>query len=124
MMLTLVLILLALVVAMLLCRGWTISRDELVVRARHGLLSRELRRKVVCVAHRAPSGALSFPEPREIRTRVLRLAGLPVWHEVSSVALPSGIEGRISAVRAKEFDHFFSSEFRISQATRFLLTLA
>jgi len=124
MMLTLVLILPAVIVSILLCRGWAISRDERVVSSRQGLVSRELRRRVVCVAHRDPSGALSYPEPREVRTRVLRLAGLPVWQRVSSVALPSGTEGRIGTVRAKEFDHFFSNEFRVSQAARFQLTLA
>lgn len=101
-----------------------VARDERVRHRRHGLVCRELRRRAQLVAHRDAAGNLSFPEPRETRTLVTRVAGLPVWREVSSIALPPEVEATIDAVRAADFDSGFDERFRAAPSTRFELTLA
>ena len=100
------------------------ARDQRVRCEQHGLVSIELRRRAHLVAHRDSSGGLSFPEPRETRTLVLRVAGLPVWRRVASIGLPRAVEDTIHHVSAHDFDASFSSQFRAGEASHFELPLA
>jgi hypothetical protein len=105
-----------------LCRA--VARDELVSRAGSAWLCRELRRQAHMVQHHDAWGNLSFPQPRETRTLVIKLAGVPVWREVSSVALPHRVEATIDHVTASDFDARFADRFRLVRSTGFELTLA
>jgi hypothetical protein len=103
-----------------------LARDELVRRRRRGIVTTELRRRVGLVTHPDATGAMSFPEPRETRCLVLRVAGLPVWREVASVGLPAEIDCSLAALRAADFDAGFDERFRLAQPPRlrFLLRRA
>jgi len=97
-----------------------VARHE-VIYFRSGVLTTELRRKVHLVPHADGMGGLTFPKPRETRTLVHGVAGLPVWHEVQSVGLPPQVEVTINTVTAHEFDAHFSSRFRRDEAVRFAI---
>jgi hypothetical protein len=94
-----------------------VERHEAIYSTTSGVLTTELRRKVHLVAHADGMGGLTFPKPRETRTLVHGVAGLPVWHEVQSVGLPQRVERTINSVTAQEFDAHFSRRFRWKEAS-------
>lgn len=89
------------------CRfaGW-----EPLWRFRSGPITVELRRhaRLARLAH----DSLEYPQPREFRVVTMRLGGIPVWSQESTVSLPAQADARIDSVAAAEFDHLFDSHFR------------
>lgn len=79
-------------------------------RLAYGPFSVELRRRAMLT--KAHDDSLAFPQPRERRTLMMRLAGVPVWSFHSMVGLPPEVDARIDSVSAGEFDHLFSARFR------------
>ncbi len=86
---------------------------ELVWRETEGLARIELRRVTEMRSHVDGGGGVSFPEPTETRSLTWLCCELPLWSKTESIGLPSGSEGRISEVRAEEFDPHFTADFRI-----------
>ena len=90
-----------------------------VVAARHtrlrrsgpGLWSVELRRRA-CVCS-MPRDLQDYPQPREFRILVWRLAGCPLWWRGSVVGLPLHCDATVDTLEAHRFDHLFSGPFRL-----------
>ena len=92
-----------------LCR--TLVHFELVRRSgATRWLSVELRRRaMVC---KAPGDLQEFPQPREFRMLVLRLAGLALCARTQVVGLPRHFDSGLHLLRAEDFDAQFSGSFR------------
>lgn len=71
----------------------------------------ELRRRA-CVCS-VPNDLQAFPQPREFRIRVWRLAGLPLWWRGCFVSLPVHCDATVGQLDAQQFDHLFSGPFRL-----------
>ena len=72
----------------------------------------ELRRKArVCSL---PGDLQAYPQPREFRIRVWRLAGVPVWWRGCFVSLPLHCDALIDQLDAGNFDHLFSGVYRFA----------
>ncbi|MBP7668191.1 MAG: hypothetical protein KA774_15190 [Burkholderiaceae bacterium] len=96
-------------------RAWLLQR----LAGRHALLRRsgnrwwteELRRRA-CVCS-VPNDLQAYPQPREFRIRVWRLAGVPVWWHGCFVSLPVHCDATVAQLDAQQFDHLFSGPFRL-----------
>lgn len=53
----------------------------------------------------------TFPQPRERRLVVWRLAGLPLWTTQAVIALPLHMDAQIDHIDATTFDHHFCGHF-------------
>ena len=72
----------------------------------------ELRRKAqVCSV---PGDLQAYPQPREFRIRVWRLAGMAVWWHGCFVSLPVQCDALIDRLDAGNFDHLFSGAYRFA----------
>ncbi len=97
------------------------SRSLLLQRmaARHAWLrtrgagwwTEELRRRA-CVCS-VPNDLQPYPQPREFRIRVWRLAGVPVWWRGCFVSLPVHCDATVAQLDGQQFDHLFSAPFRL-----------
>jgi hypothetical protein len=94
------------------CAYFTLLKQARVWRATQGPFSVELRR--LCSMTRSHADSMAFPQPREMRTLTVRLAGVPIWAARSTIGLPLSVDARIDSVKASEFDALFDSEFRQS----------
>jgi hypothetical protein len=74
----------------------------------------ELRR-LACVCS-VPHDLQAFPQPREFRIRVWRLAGVPVWCRSCFVSLPVHCDATVGQLDAQQFDHLFRGAFRLQPA--------
>ncbi len=89
--------------------------------ARHAWLHRsgpgwwtvELRRRA-CVCS-LPNDLQPYPQPREFRIRVWRLAGLPLWWRGCFVSLPVHCDALVDQIDAQQFDPLFSNPYRLQQ---------
>ncbi|MDH4391917.1 MAG: hypothetical protein QE285_10920 [Aquabacterium sp.] len=96
-------------------RTWMLQR----LAARHALLHAtgggwwtvELRRRA-CVCS-VPNDLQAYPQPREFRIRVWRLAGVPLWWRGCFVSLPVFCDATVDKLDAGQFDHLFSGPFRL-----------
>jgi len=96
-------------------RTWLLQR----LAGRHALLRTagaagwtvELRRRA-CVCS-VPNDLQAYPQPREFRIRVWRLAGMPVWWRGCFVSLPVHCDATVAQLDAQQFDHLFSGPFRL-----------
>lgn len=79
----------------------------LVRRDSSGWFSHELRRRVLLVA--VPGHISTYPVPREERVRVVRMAGLVLWHKELSIALPNEACSHLADISPQEFDTRFPS---------------
>ena len=75
------------------------------------MLSEEIHQKIEM--HGLPPHVSPFPEPRELRVRVLRLLGLVIWREYREIALPAEACYRMHAIASSEFNAQFPSRFRV-----------
>lgn len=82
-----------------------VAHAELIRRDTKGVLSYEVRRRVYMEI--LPLHVSRYPEPREVRTRVLRLTGVVPWRKALSIALPTESCARLGDVSAREFDGRF-----------------
>jgi hypothetical protein len=76
-----------------------------------GWWTEELRRRA-CVCS-VPNDLQPYPQPREFRIRVWRLAGVPVWWRSCFVSLPVHCDATVAQLDAQQFDHLFSAPFRL-----------
>jgi len=96
-------------------RAWMLQR----LAGRHALLRTngggwwtvELRRRA-CVCS-VPNDLQPYPQPREFRIRVWRLAGVPVWWRGCFVSLPVHCDATVAQLDAQQFDHLFNGPFRL-----------
>jgi len=88
------------------------QRMSLLRSHSYGPLSWEVRRQVGL--HLVPS-ASEFPLPREVRTRVIRFAGVVLWRETESIGLPLNRSECPESVTAQEFDRHFPVHLRVSE---------
>ncbi|CAN0628619.1 conserved protein of unknown function [Burkholderia multivorans] len=72
-----------------------------------GVLCHEVRRRV-CM-ERPPAHVFAYAEPREVRIRVFRCAGVAYRCKELSVALPSEACSRLGDISVREFDERFPS---------------
>ena len=71
----------------------------------------ELRRRAcLCTV---PNDLQPYPQPREFRIRVWRLAGIPVWWRGCFISLPVQCDATVAQLDAQQFDHLFSGPFRL-----------
>lgn len=96
---------------------FSVAGTSLVRRETHGLLSWEVRRRVYM--DRPPGGTGRYPEPREIRSRVLRLGGVALWHEARSIALPLQTCQHLAEVKAEDFDSGFPAWLQLHASAAF-----
>jgi hypothetical protein len=74
----------------------------------------ELRRRAcVCTL---PDDLQMFPQPREFRIRVWRLAGIPVWRRSAFVGLPLHCDALVDQLPAEAFNHLFDAAYRLPAA--------
>lgn len=85
------------------------SRLQLLRISRRNGCTLELRRRALLQA--ASPG--EFPQPREERVVMWRLAGVPVHVQRSVVGLPLQTDARIDSLTADEYDGRFSPWFRL-----------
>lgn len=111
---------LTLVLPALLALAWRGLRLELDVagwdrlwRVASGPVAMELRRNAGMA--RLAGDSLAYPLPREFRTLLVRVGGVPVWSRQSIVSLPGEVDARIADIPAGEFDHLFSEPFRLAR---------
>jgi hypothetical protein len=71
----------------------------------------ELRR-LACVCS-VPNDLQPYPQPREFRIRVWRLAGIPVWWRGCFISLPVQCDATVAQLDAQQFDHLFSGPYRL-----------
>jgi hypothetical protein len=76
----------------------------------------ELRRRA-CVCS-MPNDLQAYPQPREFRILVWRLAGVPLWWRGCFVGLPLHCDATVAQLDAQQFDHLFSGAFRLQAAPR------
>ncbi len=93
-----------------------VATMRLVRRDSSGWLSYELRRRVRLVA--VPAHVSAYPVPREERVRVVRMAGLVLWHKELSVALPNEASSHLSDISPQEFDGRFPSWLQLGPPRR------
>lgn len=106
--------LLTLLLLALIGRAWMLQRHA----ARHqwlchwgpGWWTVELRRRA-CVCS-VPNDLQAYPQPREFRIRVWRLAGVPMSWRGSYVSLPLHCDALVDQLDAQQYDHLFSDAFR------------
>jgi len=87
--------------------------------ARHGQVHRrgpgwwtvELRRRA-CMSS-LPNDLQAYPQPREFRILVWRLAGVPLWWRGSFVSLPLHCDATVGQLDAQQFDQLFDSPYRL-----------
>ena len=82
-----------------------VAAMALVRRDASGWLSHEVRRRVSLVA--LPGHVSTYPVPREERVRVVRLAGVVLWHTELSIALPEDACSHLGDISPQEFDTRF-----------------
>lgn len=82
-----------------------VAHAELIRRETRGALSYEVRRRVYMEV--LPLHVSEYPEPREVRTRVLRLTGVVLSRKTLSIALPTESCARLGDISAREFDGRF-----------------
>lgn len=80
-------------------------------RTAQGLASCELWRRTYLVAPLPDS----FPQPREERIVVWRLAGLPLWTSRNIIALPLDMDEQIGRIDPMAFDDHFRGPFALHQ---------
>ena len=95
---------------------WHVAAMRLVRRDASGWFSYELRRRVLLVA--VPGHVSSYPVPREERVRVVRLAGLVLWHQELSIALPNEACSHLGDISPQEFDTRFPSWLQLGPPGR------
>ena len=108
-------ILLSLLLLALAGRSWMLQR----LAARHAWLRTtgsgwwtvELRRRA-CVCS-VPNDLQPYPQPREFRIRLWRLAGVPLWWRGCYVSLPVQCDATVFELDAQQYDHLFSGPFRL-----------
>lgn len=82
-----------------------VAHAEMIRRDTKSPLSYEVRRRVYMEV--LPLHVSQYPEPREVRTRVLRLTGVVLSRKALSIALPTESCARLGDVSAREFDGRF-----------------
>ncbi len=87
------------------------SRHVLLRTSGAGWWTLELRR-LACVCS-VPNDLQPYPQPREFRIRVWRLAGVPLWWCGCFVSLPVHCDATVGQLDAEQFDHLFSGPFRL-----------
>lgn len=88
---------------------------ELLRSSGPGWWSVELRRKArVCSV---PGDLQAYPQPREFRIRVWRVAGVPLWWRGCFVSLPLQCDALIDRLDAGNFDHLFNGVYRFAPRT-------
>lgn len=93
-----------------------VGRVALIRSSGNWLLRAELRRSVYM--EQIPAYVSQFPVPREVRMRVLRIAGAVVWHETESIALPDEACTHLGDISILEYDEQFPRWARISATGR------
>ncbi len=71
----------------------------------------ELRR-LACVCS-MPHDLQPYPQPREFRVLVWRLAGVPLWWRGCFVGLPVHCDATVAELGAQHFDHLFQAAFQL-----------
>lgn len=106
-------------IVVLLARGLylrlRLAGHQLLGIRRMGPMRLELRRHAHLAACRDGMGETAFPQPKEERTLVLCIAGLPVWRGVQCIGLPRHVQDVVDQVGADDFDAGFSSAFRVTR---------
>jgi hypothetical protein len=96
-------------------RAWMLQRlagrHALVGVSGNGWWTVELRRRA-CVCS-VPNDLQPYPQPREFRIRVWRLAGVPVWWRGCFVSLPVHCDATVAELDVQQFDHLFNGPFRL-----------
>ena len=111
-MLTLMMCLALLAAVRMLTLRHALSGFELIRSSGSGRLRLELcRRALVC---RAEGDTHEFPQPREVRVLVVRVAGVALFSRSRVIGLPQHVEGCIHQLRAEDFDAHFSGCFRLA----------
>ncbi len=87
------------------------GRHALLGTSGSGWWTVELRRHA-CVCS-VPNDLQPYPQPREFRIRVWRLAGVPVWWRGCFVSLPVHCDATVAQLDAQQFDHLFNGPFRL-----------
>lgn len=82
-----------------------VAHAELIRRDTKGPLSYEVRRRVYM--EMLPLHVSEYPNPREVRTQVLRLTGVVLWRKGLSIALPAEACEHLRDISAKEYDGRF-----------------
>ncbi|CAN0628326.1 conserved protein of unknown function [Burkholderia multivorans] len=77
-----------------------------------GMLRHEVWRRVRMEL--PPKHVSAYAEPREVRMRVLRFAGVACWCEELSVALPVEACSRLGDIAAQEFDERFPARLQLA----------
>jgi hypothetical protein len=77
-----------------------------------GWLVFEVRRRVAMC--NVPEHVSEYPVPREERMRLVRLAGIVIWHQEVSVGLPDAACGHLDEVTAQDFDRCFPPWLRLA----------
>lgn len=102
--------------ALLLVRGLILraeaARFDPVRSRRMGPLTVELRRLTVVTGHDNGRGGLAFAQAHELRLRMYRLFGLPLWRERSGIELPPQVLVMLNSLVARDFDAEFAEAFR------------
>ncbi|AOZ02024.1 hypothetical protein BKK81_22055 [Cupriavidus sp. USMAHM13] len=91
--------------------GAKVGRVTLIRRSGRGLLHVELRRCVYM--ERLPAYISQFPVPREMRMRVVRMAGIVLWRETRSIALPDEACSHLADISIQEYDEQFPRWARV-----------
>lgn len=98
-----------LILLLMACRALYLHRHvaamESVRRDSSGWLSHEVRRRVSLVA--LPKHIAPYPVPREVRVRVVRFAGVVLWHKELSIALPDEACSHLDEIAPEDFDPRF-----------------
>jgi hypothetical protein len=106
-------VLILIVLAVWLAEQCTHYRHSVRIRSEsQGWLHFEVRRRVAMRS--VPEHVSEYPVPREERIRLVRLAGIVIWHRELSVALPDTACGHLEEVTAQEFDRCFPPWLRLS----------
>lgn len=74
----------------------------------------ELRRRA-CVCS-VPNDLQAYPQPREFRILVWRVAGVPLWCRACFVSLPLQCDATVGQLDAQQFDQLFDGPFRLAAA--------
>jgi len=93
-----------------------VAHSELIRREAKGVLSYEVRRRVCMEV--VPSYVSEYPVPREVRTFVLRFAGVVLWRKISSIALPDEACEHLGDISVQEFDASFPPWLQLGQNDR------
>ena len=83
---------------------------------RSGWLTIEVRRRVGM--EQIPHYICEFPVPREERIRVVKLAGMVLWHSELSVALPNASCECFENVAPQDHDREFPAWLRMKDSAR------